>query len=573
MVNIEKVEEINLKNKEKKYDCIIINLNFIISELNDNKLISSNDIYFKSSTELTNKCCDLLRNGGLLFIYGLPKYLPIFGNFLNNNVFSGYYFLFKYWIAIEYSSKHFQNPLPNSHLGLLMYLKTKSVDSPTPFNLNTKTIRVPYTSCPSCGKLTKDWGGKKHLINPLGSALSDVWSYREIQIENANRIPFVIVKRIYDLLDTKKNKFLIVNQSSGNSISQDEKSIRIREKKDIETTYLGKKLNKVFEKDSITFMENLYNDYPGGIFDLVFADPPYNLDKSYIKYKDERSDYQYIEWCNKWLKSMSNVLKPGGALLVLNLPKWAISHSVFLSQFMHFQHWIVWDAMSTPAGKLMPAHYSLLYYTKPGGKPKSNFDKYKYIDSRKYCLRISCVKKRKLMGDDDKELLSDVWKDIHRIKHKKDRDQHPCQLPIKLMERIIKLFSDKGDIIYDPFGGTGTTAIAAKITGRNFIISDKDIYYVRVARNNLKNITTDMFGRNVYNRKSISKGRKNENVSKRLVETSYLDLCFKNKKVLSLEEVKTIDIKLYSLIKNYSGNFKKLKSICKRKLETNSLLK
>ena len=75
-------------------------------------------------------------------------------------------------------------------------------------------------------------------------------------------------------------------------------------------------------------------------------------------------------------------------------------------------------------------------------------------------------------------LVSDVWTDIHRIKHNKYRDTHPCQLPIHLLERIILMTSDEGDIILDPFSGTGTTAIAAKRLGRQYIGFDIDKNYV-----------------------------------------------------------------------------------------------
>jgi len=569
MKNIKEINESEFQFIDNKYDCIILNTNFHIEDLNNLDIIDENNDYIKESIKLVNKCCNLLENGGLFFIYGLPKYLPFLGNFLNNNLFNGYHFLFKYWIALEYCPKMVHQPLRNSHFGLLMYLKTKLKKSPTPFRLNTKTVRVPYSSCPSCGEITKDWGGKKHLLNPLGAAISDVWSYPEIHIKDHNKIPLKVKKRIFNLMDKSKNKMIVMYQDSETQLSLPKKNT----KKAINKPWPRELINKVIKADSIKLMNDLYKDFPNGLFDLVFADPPYNLEKNYSRYDDEINEKNYIRWCNEWLEGMNNILKPGGALLVVNLPKWAIYHSVFLSKFMHFRHWIVWDALSTPAGKFLPAHYALLYFTKPGKDPKSNFAKLKFIDNRKYCLRSSCIKKRKLIGDDDKEILSDVWRDIHRIKHKKDRDRHPCQLPINLMKRIIELFTDEGDLIYDPFGGTGTTAIAAKITKRNFIISDIDEHYVQVARDNVYNIKSDIFGQFEYKRESVS-NKKNENIiSKKLVETSYLNLCFKEQRVLSLDEVKQIDKGIYFLLKNYTGSFRKLENICMRKFETNSLFK
>jgi site-specific DNA-methyltransferase (adenine-specific) len=106
-------------------------------------------------------------------------------------------------------------------------------------------------------------------------------------------------------------------------------------------------------------------------------------------------------------------------------------------------------------------------------------------DSPNYCLRASCIKKRKAAGDDEKVELTDIWFDIHRIKHKRDRDAHPCQLPEKLMERIIKLASKPGNLIFDPFCGAGTTAIAATKLGRKFVVTELDANYVRITNEKL----------------------------------------------------------------------------------------
>lgn len=82
-------------------------------------------------------------------------------------------------------------------------------------------------------------------------------------------------------------------------------------------------------------------------------------------------------------------------------------------------------------------------------------------------------------------LVSDVWTDIHRIKHNKFRDEHPCQLPIHLLERIILMSTDKDDVVLDPFSGTGTTAIAAKRLNRNYIGFELDKNYVAISTKKL----------------------------------------------------------------------------------------
>jgi site-specific DNA-methyltransferase (adenine-specific) len=86
-------------------------------------------------------------------------------------------------------------------------------------------------------------------------------------------------------------------------------------------------------------------------------------------------------------------------------------------------------------------------------------------------------------------LVSDVWTDIYRIRHSKRRDEHPCQLPVHLLERLILMTTDAGDTILDPFVGTGTTAIAAKRLGRKYIGIDIDDKYVAISKEKLENVT------------------------------------------------------------------------------------
>src|SRR6185295_17223940 len=92
-------------------------------------------------------------------------------------------------------------------------------------------------------------------------------------------------------------------------------------------------------------------------------------------------------------------------------------------------------------------------------------------DAPDHCRRAKCRKQR---GAGEPTELTDVWFDVPRIKHKRDRDAHPCQLPEKLMERILQLATNPGDLVFDPFCGAGTTALVAKKLGRQFVVTDVD---------------------------------------------------------------------------------------------------
>jgi site-specific DNA-methyltransferase (adenine-specific) len=125
----------------------------------------------------------------------------------------------------------------------------------------------------------------------------------------------------------------------------------------------------------------------------------------------------------------------------------------------------------------MPAHYSLLVYTRhPHNFTHNQLDPIPTMDQ---CFRAKCISKR--LNNAPKEKISDIWYDIHRIKHKKDRDEHPCQLPLKLLERVILISTNPGDLILDPFMGTGTTAFMAQKLGRHFSGIEIDPIYRDIA--------------------------------------------------------------------------------------------
>lgn len=243
-------------------------------------------------------------------------------------------------------------------------------------------------------------------------------------------------------------------------------------------------INRVIQGDCLEVMRKI----PDNSVDVTFADPPFNLKKRYNSYHDKHEEEKYLQWCREWLYEMVRITKPTGSIFVHNIPKWLIYFGSYLNEIAIFRHWIVWDAMGAPRGKtLLPSHYGILYYVKS--------DKFKFYDIRmlykrcrncKYILQDYGGKKSQMHPFGP--LVSDIWTDIHRIRHKIRRDEHPCQLPVHLIERLLLMSSDEGDIILDPFIGTGTTAVAAKKLGRRFIGIDIDPKYVEIANRKLEKV-------------------------------------------------------------------------------------
>jgi len=575
-VNFSVNEEFSLP--ENHYNVILINTNFDIKDIYNTSLIGQNlqNQIQEQIQEFLKICFNALKNGGLIFIYCIPKYLILYGNVLNELKNSKSKFLFKYWIALDINDLPRKDTLKPSHMGLLMYLKTRNTKSTSPFYLNTKSIRVPYSNCQFCRRNVKDWGGKKHLMNPLGACLSDVWKdLPRISLENYI-IPEIVKNRIIEFTkfqDDKEFKFLYITEKENfiKDILESTEDILENQLNEFELNNNDKiEKNIIVGQDCIQYLKDLKKKHPEGVFDFFFADPPYNLDKDYSNYNDDLKDKEYILWCEEWLKYGIRNLKPGGALFILNLPKWTIYHAKFLLKHLQFRHWIIWDAMSTPAGKIMPAHYSLLYFTKPNSSITFNYeskeeeDLLSPIESDIYCLRGSCIKERKKKGHDKKLPLTDIWWDIHRIKHKKDRDIHPCQLPLKLMKRIINMTTNPGDLVYDPFSGSGSTSICAKILGRNYISTEIDEEYVEISNNNLNNIIVKN-NEKILKRKSVKKAKINH--PKRNIEITYINLCKSYDKVISKEELKKINPTLLNKIEKYYPSFKTLKKIANRRME------
>jgi len=108
----------------------------------------------------------VLQPGGLLFVYGAPRDLPAWGEQLARLL------TFKYWIALDINAAPATGFLKPAHQGLLLYWKPKRYQS---YPLNVKAVRTPHLNCAACHRPLKDWGGKKHLMNPAGAALADVW--------------------------------------------------------------------------------------------------------------------------------------------------------------------------------------------------------------------------------------------------------------------------------------------------------------------------------------------------------------------------------------------------------------
>lgn len=211
---------------------------------------------------------------------------------------------------------------------------------------------------------------------------------------------------------------------------------------------------------------------PDGSVDLWFADPPFNLDKDYGKgVSDSLGDREYQEWCRAWLMEAVRLIKPGGSLFVFNLPRWNIEAGHLLTEAgLAFRHWIAIDIKySLPiTGRLYPAHYSLLYFSK--GRP-SRFTRPRVpVPLCRHCggdIKDYGGHRNKLHPDGLN--LSDVWYDIPPVRHRTTKRRSANELSERLLTRVLDIASAPGDLVLDPFGGSGTTYAVAERMHRHWI--------------------------------------------------------------------------------------------------------
>lgn len=388
----------------------------------------------------------------------------------------------QHWIAIKRSKPIAGNSrrLPHLHFGALVHTRYGA-------SLKHTKTRIAYTYCPVCDKTTKDYGGKKHTYHESGTLISDVW--RDISSDLAGDLGPVI-SRFSDLLGIEMYSTLHVIDARSSNLVREPFARGLIE--DLENVVPADVVNRIVQGDCLEKLKEL----PSNSVDFAFIDPPYNLKKKYLGYADDMGIQEYFNWCDEWIDEIFRVLKPGRTLALLNIPLWSVRHFLHMQEIAEYQNWIVWDALAFPVRMIMPAHYSILCFSKgeardmPGltgesthisvaSAPKTFHSLLPLADD--YCLRANCVDTRIAAKINDKTLLADLWSDIHRLKHNSRRVDHPCQLPPHLMYRIITAFTKPGEVVLDCFNGAGTSTLAAHQLGRRYIGIEASEKYCQIA--------------------------------------------------------------------------------------------
>lgn len=256
----------------------------------------------------------------------------------------------------------------------------------------------------------------------------------------------------------------------------------------------GKRIrNKVICGDAFEVLKRV----PENSFDLLFADPPYNLTKEFGAEKfRERSLDEYEHWLDSWLKDCTRSLKPTASIYLCGDWRSAAAIQRVGMRYFKLQNRITWER-------------------EKGRGAKRNWknaaeDIWFFTMSDEFTFNLDAVKiKRKVLapytengspkdwdksGDGNFRLThpSNIWTDISvPFWSMPENTDHPTQKPEKLLAKIILASTNEGDLILDPFAGSGTTAVTAKKLGRDFVTIESDENYCLLAQKRLEMAETD----------------------------------------------------------------------------------
>jgi len=248
-------------------------------------------------------------------------------------------------------------------------------------------------------------------------------------------------------------------------------------------------LNQILQGDCIELMNSL----PEKSVDLIFADPPYNLqlggdlhrpNNTKVDACDDHWDQfdsfrAYDEFSRAWLKAARRILKDDGTIWVIGS-----YHNIFRvgATLQDLGYWmlndVIWrktNPMPNFRGRRFTNAHETLIWCSKSEKAKYNFN---YEAMKAF--------------NDDIQMRSDWLLPIcnggERLKNDEGNKAHPTQKPESLLYRVIMASSKPGDVILDPFFGTGTTGAVAKKLGRNFIGLERETDYIKVAEKRIKSI-------------------------------------------------------------------------------------
>ncbi len=248
-------------------------------------------------------------------------------------------------------------------------------------------------------------------------------------------------------------------------------------------------LDQVFQMDALAGMSLI----PDQSIDLVVADPPYGLGKDYGNDSDKQSPAEFLKWTQTWLSLVLPKLKITGSLYLFTTWRYSPEIFVFLKSQMLMINEIIWDrrvpSMGGSTRKYSSVHDTIGFFAKT---KEYYFDldaiRIPYDEATKKARTRSIFVGQKWLevGYNPK----DVWTVSRLHRQHAERENHPTQKPLTIVERMVKASCPKSGVVLEPFAGSGTTVAACLLNQRHYVAFEINPDYHRTILNRVERIKT-----------------------------------------------------------------------------------
>ncbi len=250
----------------------------------------------------------------------------------------------------------------------------------------------------------------------------------------------------------------------------------------------------LYEGDSITWLGLLEEQS----IDLIFADPPYNLNKA--EWDNFESQEHYIQWSLQWIEQAARVLKPDGSLYICGFSEILADIKHPASKFFKASRWLIWHYKNKAnlGNDWGRSHESIIHLRK-SVKAQLNIDSVRIpygAHTLKYPSHPQAESSHYGKGKKRENWLPNPLgakpKDVFDIpttcNGMEEKTPHPTQKPEELLRKFVLASSRIGDVVLDPFSGSGTTLVVAEQLGRKWLGCDLNSQYNAWAVNRIENV-------------------------------------------------------------------------------------
>ena len=253
-------------------------------------------------------------------------------------------------------------------------------------------------------------------------------------------------------------------------------------------------LNKTVNQDLFKILDFL----PENFVNLMIIDPPYNLQRNFNSISfNKKSIHEYSDWADGFISKLKRILKNTATIYFCS--EWFSSVSVYavLKKYFNVRNRITWEREKGRGSKKNWKNNSEdIWFCTVSNEYSFNYEKVKL--ARKVIAPYTDIngKPKDWQKNKDGEYRltfpSNIWTDISvPFWSMPENTEHPTQKPEKLIAKLILASSNEGDVIFDPFLGSGTTSVVAKKLGRNYVGVELDKLYACLAEKRLDFAGTD----------------------------------------------------------------------------------